>query len=1010
MAIKASAQITISKVIDIYACYRYYKLQSSTLAKPDKPTTNPPSGWSDTEPAYVSGSTNTLYFVDCNVYSDKTFTFSEVSKSSTYEAAKDAWNKANNAQNTANSKPDMSDVSNYVSSRGENLITNGTCFLGNNTNFSNFIYDGSDTYGAGGSFKINSKRTASVMCDEYIPVDAAKQYLFSYWIKTSNPAAKYYDFVACYDIDKFIIKTCHVKWIPGSTTTLAKELKNGDTVVHLKSTAGFNKTATEYYRRGLIFWNYKNSKGYIYGPEIYSRNVWQSLWSNGTAIDNENNTITLTSPWAHGTFPAGTSVSQCSDGGDYTYLNGNYTVKADTWTEKKGIISGIGKNNEVGKFREGTAFIKIGWLLNYNGTISTTNLLSTISLTQNVGFADVISNVDVEYYLSTSAISLSGGSWSTTAPTWVNGKYMWSRTVTIDGAGNKTYSPSQNGVCIAGAKGETGNTGSAGKGVKSIVEQYYKSTSATSLSGGSWSTTYPGWENGKYIWTRSIITYTDNTSTTTTAVCVTGAKGSTGATGNGISKIEEHYAVSSSNSTAPTSWSSTVPTMTTTNKYLWNYETITYTSGSTVDTTKRVIGVYGNTGSKGDTGANGKSIGSVVNYYLATSASSKVTTGTSGWTTTVQSVSASKKYLWNYEVVKYSDDTTASTTTPCIIGAYGDTGAKGDKGETGATGKGVKSSAVTYQAGTSGTTAPTGAWQSTIPSVSAGSYLWTRTVITYTDNTTSTSYSVGKMGNTGAAGKDAITISATAPTSPKINQLWQTASGESIKRWDGSKWVLHYISVENLDVQKLSAIAADLGTVTAGVIKNKDETVNFDVERGVFESWDTNALQSAKMSAGTFEVSAKDSSDNYVKTYLKYYGLFIHQINKLYGYSIEMDELGEDLLVSKLINNGQGTETVSLFKNLKRTPVAGSKVVTIIKGKNYVNLMTASEAAGLLGIANGTNAAVSLAVSNGDAHAFNARVYGAEYWNVDSSWYVYFNATASVTQPVRVNYILAPII
>ena len=225
---------------------------------------------------------------------------------------------------------------------------------------------------------------------------------------------------------------------------------------------------------------------------------------------------------------------------------------------------------------------------------------------------DGIASVDVEYYLSTSASALSGGSWSTTAPTWVNGKYMWSRTVTTDGAGNKTYSPNQNGVCIAGAKGETGNdgknalqpkrnwigtfttigetanvstssfnrtpvvgdvftnldgssntgtweitkiengnaffkllsyvsskgatgatgaTGVAGKGVTSIVEQYYKSTSATALSGGSWGTTYPGWESGKYIWTRSVITYTDKTTTTTTAVCVTGTKGETGATG-----------------------------------------------------------------------------------------------------------------------------------------------------------------------------------------------------------------------------------------------------------------------------------------------------------------------------------------------------------------------------------------------------------------------------------------------------------------------------------------------
>ncbi|RHV95135.1 phage tail spike protein [Blautia sp. OF09-25XD] len=236
---------------------------------------------------------------------------------------------------------------------------------------------------------------------------------------------------------------------------------------------------------------------------------------------------------------------------------------------------------------------------------------------------DYVSFVDVEYYLSTSATSLSGGSWSTTAPTWVNGKYMWSRTVTTDGAGNRTYSPNQNGVCIAGAqgatgakgdKGDTGGTGATGKGVKSIVEQYYKSTSATAMSGGSWSTTYPGWENSKYIWTRSVITYTDNTTSTTTAVCVTGSKGDkgatggTGPTGNGIKSITEHYAVSTSNSSAPTTWSTAVPTMTETNKYLWNYETITYTNNTTNDTAKRVIGVYGNKGATGEDGKNGTNL------------------------------------------------------------------------------------------------------------------------------------------------------------------------------------------------------------------------------------------------------------------------------------------------------------------------------------------------------------------------------------------------------------------
>lgn len=98
-------------------------------------------------------------------------------------------------------------------------------------------------------------------------------------------------------------------------------------------------------------------------------------------------------------------------------------------------------------------------------------------------------------------------------------------------------------------------------------------------------------------------------------------------------------------------------------------------------------------------------------------------------------------------------------------GLKGDTGLQGPKGDvgpqgpTGAAGKGIKSTAVTYQASTSGTTAPTGTWSSTIPSVAAGSYLWTRTIITYTDNATSTSYSVGKMGNTGATG-------ATGPQGP----------------------------------------------------------------------------------------------------------------------------------------------------------------------------------------------------------------------------------------------------
>lgn len=173
-------------------------------------------------------------------------------------------------------------------------------------------------------------------------------------------------------------------------------------------------------------------------------------------------------------------------------------------------------------------------------------------------------------------------------------------------------------------------------------------------------------------------------------------------------------------------------------------------------------GPQGATGATGPQGVTGNGIKSITNYYLATASGSGVSASTSGWTTTVQAITASKKYLWNYEVVTYTNGSTYQSA-PCIIGVYG------DKGATGAT---------------------------------------------------------------GATGPSGIIVSSTAPSNPKVGQLWQTASGQPIKRWDGSRWVIHYISVDNLNAQTLSAIAADLGTVTAGLIKDKNGTMLIDVTSG----------------------------------------------------------------------------------------------------------------------------------------------------------------------------------
>lgn len=228
-----------------------------------------------------------------------------------------------------------------------------------------------------------------------------------------------------------------------------------------------------------------------------------------------------------------------------------------------------------------------------------------------------------------------------------------------------------------------------------------------------------------------------------------GAKGDKGDTGKGVKSTSVAYQVSTSGTTVPTgTWSGSVPSASA-GQYLWTRTIITYT-----DNTTSTIYSVGRMGTNGANGTNGKSIGSVVNYYLATASSSGVTTATSGWTTAVQSVSAAKKYLWNYEVVKYTDGTVASTTMPCVIGSYGDQGSKGDKGDTGSTGNGIKSITEHYAVSTSNSTVPT-SWSSTVPTMTeSDKYLWNYETITYTNGTTvdTTKRVIGVYGNKGATG------------------------------------------------------------------------------------------------------------------------------------------------------------------------------------------------------------------------------------------------------------------
>lgn len=151
-------------------------------------------------------------------------------------------------------------------------------------------------------------------------------------------------------------------------------------------------------------------------------------------------------------------------------------------------------------------------------------------------------------------------------------------------------------------------------------------------------------------------------------------------------------------------------------------------------------------GATGQPGADGRGVKSTAVTYQSSTSGTTVPTGT--WSASIPAVAAGS-YLWTKTVITY---TSGDPSTMYSVARMGTNGTNGNNGN------GVSSTVITYQASTSGTTAPTGTWGSTIPSVPAGQYLWTRTVINYTNGSSSTIYSVGMTGKTGADGKDAYTI------------------------------------------------------------------------------------------------------------------------------------------------------------------------------------------------------------------------------------------------------------
>lgn len=274
------------------------------------------------------------------------------------------------------------------------------------------------------------------------------------------------------------------------------------------------------------------------------------------------------------------------------------------------------------------------------------------------------------------------------------------------------------------------------KTIFSVSVMYALNTSETTAPTSGWQATAPKWENGKYMWQKTVTTYGNGTTKESAPTCITGAKGNDGANGTsgkdgkGIETSSVTYQASTSGSTVPSGdWTIDIPTVSA-NQYLWTRTIITYTDNTT--STGYSIGKIGANGTNGKNGVDGKGIKSTEVTYQASSSGTTTPTGT--WTTTIPSVAANQ-YLWSRTVITYTD---SSTSTSYSIGKMGAQGPQGDKGATGpigATGKGVKSIVDQYYLSTSNTTQTGGSWKNTQDAWTSGKYIWTRSEVTWSDNT-----------------------------------------------------------------------------------------------------------------------------------------------------------------------------------------------------------------------------------------------------------------------------------
>jgi hypothetical protein len=248
------------------------------------------------------------------------------------------------------------------------------------------------------------------------------------------------------------------------------------------------------------------------------------------------------------------------------------------------------------------------------------------------------------------------------------------------------------------------------------VDVYYSaSDSQYEAPTDNWYSTPPEKEAGRFVWSRTITTYKDRPPTATDPVCIAGITDQDREPRT-ITGLKEYYLASAVSegitNTAP-GWSESFPSLNVVNKYLWNCEEISYSRGDSEKTEPRVIGE-----------SEEAQVISVISRYLASEANEGITTSSSGWTTAYQIVDESKPYLWHYSEVSL-DNGEYQSFAPEIIDVYDIVELE------------LVSIAEWYYLSTSYTEPKDSevGWTTIMPTWKAGTYIWTKSTITYSDGT-----------------------------------------------------------------------------------------------------------------------------------------------------------------------------------------------------------------------------------------------------------------------------------